>query len=226
MKKPVVDYRKFRLSKINDPEFSHLKLLLGWVVYFGLYLITENFIPIEKCHIIHSRLDDIIPFCEWFLIFYCLWYVFIFGSVLYFALYNIDSFKKFQIFLIILQLSAMAFYIIYPNRQDLRPTEFERDNFLTWLMGNIYAFDTSSNVCPSMHVAFSLAAMSVWLKQKVSPFVKAGVVILALLICASVVFVKQHSIIDVFVAIPFCLVVEIIVYGKSYWLKKIKRSSS
>ena len=29
MKQPVVDYRKFRFSKLNDPEFSHLKLLAG-----------------------------------------------------------------------------------------------------------------------------------------------------------------------------------------------------
>ena len=48
MKKPVVDYRDFRLRKINDPQFSHLKLLLGWVVYFILYFITENLIPTEK----------------------------------------------------------------------------------------------------------------------------------------------------------------------------------
>ena len=31
MRKPTVDYRSFRLSKLNTPEFSHLKLLFGWV---------------------------------------------------------------------------------------------------------------------------------------------------------------------------------------------------
>ena len=31
MKKPVVDYRKLRLSNIRTPEYSHLLLLLGWV---------------------------------------------------------------------------------------------------------------------------------------------------------------------------------------------------
>ena len=46
MKKPVVDYRQFRLSKINEPQFAHLKLLLGWVVYFLFYFLTENFIPV------------------------------------------------------------------------------------------------------------------------------------------------------------------------------------
>ena len=47
MKKPVVNYKEFRLRKLNDPQFSHLKLLLGWVGYFALYFITENFIPVE-----------------------------------------------------------------------------------------------------------------------------------------------------------------------------------
>ena len=42
MKKPVVDYRKFRLSKLNDPEFSHLKLLLFWPFY-GLCFLDRLF---------------------------------------------------------------------------------------------------------------------------------------------------------------------------------------
>ena len=51
MKQPVVDYRKFRFSKLNDPEFSHLKLLAGWLVYFLFYFLTENFIPYDACHV-------------------------------------------------------------------------------------------------------------------------------------------------------------------------------
>jgi len=50
MKKPVVDYRTFRLRRINAPQFAHLKLLLGWGIYFSLYFLTENLIPAEACH--------------------------------------------------------------------------------------------------------------------------------------------------------------------------------
>ena len=53
MRKPLVNYREFRISKLNTPQFSHLKLLLGWVGYFILYFLTENLIPVEKCHVIH-----------------------------------------------------------------------------------------------------------------------------------------------------------------------------
>ena len=54
MKKPVVDYRQFRLSKINEPRFAHLKLFfLSWIGYFTLYFLTENLIPVERCHPMH-----------------------------------------------------------------------------------------------------------------------------------------------------------------------------
>ena len=103
MRKPQVDYRQFRFSKLNTPQFSHLKLLLGWVGYFILYFLTENLIPVEKCHVIHCGLDDIIPFCEWFLLPYVFWYALIVFSLGYFALYDVDSFKKLQTFIIITQ---------------------------------------------------------------------------------------------------------------------------
>ena len=47
MRKPEIDYRTFRLSKLNDPQFAHLKLLGGWIGYFIMYFLTENLIPAE-----------------------------------------------------------------------------------------------------------------------------------------------------------------------------------
>ncbi len=222
MKKPVVDYHRFRLSRLNEPEFAHLKLLGWWLVYFALFFLTENFIPLESCHVIHCRLDDVIPFCEYFLIPYVLWYVLVAGSLLYFALYNIDSFRRLQIFLTITQLVAMAIYILYPNRQDLRPESFANDNLFTWGLGLLYRFDTNSNVCPSLHAAYSLGIASVWSKEKgVSPWVKGGIWAFALLVCASTTLVKQHSAVDVFLAVPVCLLAEGIVY-KDFWRNRLR----
>lgn len=220
MRKPVVDYRKFRLKKLNTPEFSHLKLLLGWVGYFALYFLTENLIPVEKCHPIHCGLDDIIPFCEWFLLPYVFWYALIVFSLGYFALYDVDSFKKLQTFIIITQVVAMAVYILYPNCQNLRPDEFSRDNFLTDCIGFLYAFDTNTGVCPSLHCAYSIGIASVWLKAKdVSKIWKAFVVVAVILICLSTMFIKQHSAVDFFAALPVCLLAEILVF-KVFYKKK------
>lgn len=220
MKKPVVDYREFRLSKLNTPQFSHLKYLLGWVVYFIMYLLTENLIPAEKCHPIHCFVDDLLPFHEAFVIPYVFWYLLIVISLLYFALYNTDSFKKLMTYIIITQAVAMAIYIIYPSRQDLRPTEFPRDNFLTDIVALLYSVDTNTGVCPSLHVAYSLGIASVWIREKgVSIWWKIFIVAVALLICLSTAMIKQHSVVDAVVALPVCLLAEIITFRKT-WKKQ------
>ena len=214
MKKPLVDYRQFRPGKLNDPEFAHLKLLGGWIVYFAMYFVTENLIPAGACHVMHCTLDDIIPFNEFFAIFYVSWYFLTFGSLLYFVLYDIRSFSNLQKFIMVTQAVAVIIYIVYPSRQDLRPESFERENVLTALMGAIYAFDTSTGVCPSLHVAFSLGIASVWLKRKESTKLWRGTVcIWAFLICISTAFVKQHSVLDILAALPVGLLAEMIVYA-------------
>lgn len=220
MRKPVVDYRTFRLSKLNEPQFKHLKFLLGWLGYFALYFLTENLIPYEKCYSVHCALDDVIPFCEYFVIPYVGWYLLIVGSLIYFALYNPDNFKNMMKFIIVTQVVAMAIYILFPNRQDLRPTEFARDNIFTDIVGLLYSLDTSTNVCPSLHVAYSIGIASTWLKEKsASKLCKTLIVIFCVLVCISVAFVKQHSVVDIFAAIPVCLLAEWIAFGKTYWKK-------
>lgn len=224
MRKPVVDYREFRFSKLKEPQFKHLLYLLGWIGYFALYFLTENLIPYEKCYPVHSKLDDMIPFCEYFVIPYVGWYVLIVGTLLYFALYNPDNFKNLMKFIIVTQVVAMAIYIIFPNRQDLRPAEFERDNFFTWIVSLLYAFDTSTNVCPSLHVGYSIGIASAWLKEKsVSGWCKGLLTAFCVSVCISVAFVKQHSVVDIFVALPMCLLAEIIAFGPNYWKPMLSR---
>ena len=223
MKKPVVDYRGFKLSRINEPSFAHLKLLLGWVGYFILFFLTENLIPVEKCTPVHCFIDDIIPFCEWFLIPYFGWYLLIVASLLYFALYNVDNFKRLQIFIIVTQVVAMIIYIAFPNRQDLRPIDFPRDNFLTDCARLLYSLDTNTGVCPSLHCAYSIGIASVWLKEKDARwYVKTFVTVFCILVCLSTMFVKQHSAVDFFAALPVCLLAEIIACG-SWWKEKFKK---
>lgn len=225
-KQPVVDYRQFRLSKLNTPEFSHLKLLAGWIVYFAMYFLTENLIPASKCHPIHCALDDLIPFEELFVIPYVFWFVLVAGLLLYYLLYNIDSFKRLQIFIIITQVIAMTVYILYPSRQDLRPDSFARHNFLTWIVGFLYAFDTPTGVCPSLHAGYSFGILSVALKDREIPRVWKGVLMLIVsTICCAVCFIKQHSAVDVAAAIPMCAVAEAIVY-RDWWAERLRRNKS
>ena len=221
MKTPVVDYKQLRLSKLKDPQFSHLLLLLGWVGYFILYFLTENLIPAENCTPVKMWLDDVIPFNEWFVIPYVFWYLLVVISLGWFMFYDVKSFKTLQTYIIITQVCAMIVYILYPTRQDLRPEVFPRENILSNLVGFIYSFDTNTGVCPSLHVAYSIGIASVWVRQKEAyTWWKIFVVFAVIMICLSTMFIKQHSAVDFFAALPVCLVAELAVYGKSYFRKK------
>ncbi len=222
MRKAVVDLKGFSIKRLKEPQYNHFLYLLGWVGYFVLYFLTELFIPPENCHVIYSPLDDMIPFCEVFVVPYVLWYASIVGTLVYFGFYSPESFKKVQSFIIFTQITAMAIYIIYPSIQLLRPAEMPRDNFFTDIIGLLYSVDTNTNVCPSLHVGYSLAMISVWLKEKGVPvWVKTAITVFLITVCLSTVFIKQHSVVDAFVAIPMCLIAEIILY-KDYYKEKFK----
>lgn len=108
-----------------------------------------------------------------------------------------------------------------PTRQDLRPAEFANDNFLTQCIAFIYSVDTNTGVCPSLHVAYSLGIASVWTKEKgAHPAWKAFVVFAVVMICLSTMFIKQHSAVGFFAAIPVCLIAEGFVYRDRYFKKR------
>ena len=216
---PSMDYRKLRLSNLNTPAYSHLKLLLYWPLYGFLFLFVERLSPIDHYFPVYCTLDDLIPFCELFLIPYWFWFVYLLGMHLYTLLYDIPNFRRFLWFIIISYSITIGIYLLFPTCQELRPLAFERDNILTRLVGGLYAFDTSTNVCPSIHVIGSVA---VWCASWHIPKFQTTGWRLAfggscLLICLSTVFLKQHSVIDLLAAIPVCLI--------AYYFSYVKQKS-
>ncbi len=204
----MIDYRTFRFSKLNTPEFCHLKLLMFWPVYLLSFLLLERIWIRDSYYPIYSILDSYIPFCEYFLIPYLFWFVFLAGIHLYTLLFDIDSFRRLMWFLIISFSLTTLVYIVFPNCQALRPPVFERDNIFTRFLTGLYQFDTNTNVCPSLHVIGSVAVVvGAWDSKHLNT---AGwrcfFVISAFFISISTVFLKQHSIVDVVMAIPVCLI--------------------
>ena len=157
MQKPSVDYRNFRLGKLNTDEFRHILLLLFWPAFGLLFSYVERYYPVEKYYSVHCALDDAIPFCEWFFIPYLFWFVWLVASIAYTFFYDIPAFKKMMYFIIFTYTATIIIYFLFPTCQDLRPPEFERQNLLTQMISGFYQFDTNTNVCPSIHVIGSFA---------------------------------------------------------------------
>lgn len=213
MRQPTVDYRKLRLSNLRSPAYRHLLLLGGWLVYFSLYFLTEQLIPYESCHVVHCALDDAIPFCEFFIVPYLLWFLLVAGSLLYLLLYDVPNFRRLSIYIMITQAGAMLVYILWPSIQLLRPEAMPRENLFTWIVSFVYRFDTPTGILPSLHAAYSIAILSVFEhRRETRLWWRILLPILVVIIILATFFVKQHSVLDALAAIPLCLLGELLIY--------------
>lgn len=210
---PEIDYRKLFIGELRPEKVKHILLLLYWPIYGSLFLFVEKYYRPESYYSVHCALDDLIPFCEIFLIPYLFWFIYLIGMHVYTLIYDITAFKRMMYFIMITYSTTIIIYLLFPTCQELRPAVFEENNILTRFMAHYYAFDTNTNVCPSIHVIGSFAVMLTAFHCKgFDRWTKLIFAVSGILIAISTVFVKQHSAIDILVALPICAVAYIVCF--------------
>lgn len=181
-------------------------------IFLGFYLertVTTNF------HVIQTPLDDKIPFIEYFIVPYMLWFAFIAVTVGYFFLKDVPGFYRLTAFLIIGMTLFLIVSTVYPNGQLLRPTTFARDNIFVDMVKMLYKSDTPTNILPSIHVYNSIGAyiaISHSEKLRQNKFIRYGSLLLTVSIILSTMFLKQHSTVDVFLAMAMAAIFYPLVY--------------
>ena len=194
---------------------KHAILLL----YFPIYLVVFGYL--EKTvtthfHVIHMAVDDYIPFCEYFIIPYLLWFGYVAWGVVYFYFKNKDEYFQLCTALYTGMTVFLVVSFLYPNGHYLRPATFERDNVFVEIVKQLYSTDTATNLFPSIHVYNSIVVnFSVWhaanfKKRKAIPY---GSAFLMISIVLSTVFLKQHSVFDLITAVALAAVVYRVLYG-------------
>ena len=209
--------RRRTLPKAWNGSASHLWYLLVLPAYLAAFFWMEHVVDGSGAYwVSYLPLDDRIPFCEWFVIPYVLWYPFLVSVGLYALIREPQEFCRYMTYIGIGFMGSILLFFLFPNGQDLRPVVMPRDNPAARLVEAIYAADTNTNVCPSMHVVGSLGAMAAVFHCKGlrRPWWRIGAVGLAAAVIASTVLIKQHSVLDIFAAIPYAAVV----YALSYRL--------
>ena len=208
------------MNKLNSflYKYKHAWILSYFFVYLIWFVLLENRSYVKHTSI-YITLDDWVPFCEYFIIPFMLWFAYIAITVLYFFFTNVSDYYKYCSFLFIGMTICLIIYTIFPNEQNLRPTVFANDNIFTQLVQGIYKTDTSTNVCPSIHcfnslVAFIAIIKNDKLKKKRSICIGSGV--LTVLICLSTVFLKQHSVFDGFCALALTFILYPFIYKINY----------
>ena len=182
--------RKLRQWTIKHPlQF----VVVFMLVYFTWFSLLEKYA--KPVLTIHSKLDDKIPFCEYFIVPYLLWFVWIAGTFVYFYIKSREDFYHACRYMFTGMIICLVIYTLIPNGLSLRP-EITNTNILSRLVGVIWSVDTATNVCPSIHVFNSIAVNTVIQHSnafKHKKLVRFGSYFLALAICISTVLLKQHS---------------------------------
>ncbi len=193
--------------------------LLYLPIYLVAFFLIEGYIDNSFDYwVSYSPIDDIIPFVEWFIIFYELWYPYMLGVCLWLLLKDRQAYERMAKMFVFGFSFSLIFFLILPNGQNLRLESFERENIFTDIIATLWAGDTHTNVLPSMHVYGSLITIFATLDTKtINSWFKFGSATLGILISISTCTIKQHSILDLFAGcILFAILYWIIYHNKIF----------
>lgn len=182
------------------------KSLTIMAVYAVFYLMA--FFYLERrdvaVHEIDFGIDAYIPFCEVFIIPYLLWFAYVAFTVVFLGIRDKEESERLVAFL----MAGMTIFIVvsavFPNGHNLRPKVFARDNIFIDMIRHLYAADTPTNILPSIHVYNSVAIMiAVWRSKCFAghSIIKSSMLALGVSIICSTVLIKQHSMLDVLLAL-------------------------
>ncbi|MCR5785997.1 MAG: phosphatase PAP2 family protein [Eubacterium sp.] len=195
-------------------EHKYSYVMLYYIVYLVVFFTLD--FTMQPKYIIDCKWDDYIPFNEYFLIPYSLWFLFFVGVP---ALYMVlDKYDFQQLWFCMFTGTVICFicYIVVPNGINLRVDVPDRNIFCFLLNHFLWKVDAAVNVCPSLHVSTSVAMALItfkshWFAEKKKYFIEKGlsskavgitllkwaIILMMILICISTMFVKQHSVVDV-----------------------------
>ena len=176
------------------------------IVYGTIYLTWFSYLEktVTKHYtVIHMGIDNRIPFCEYFIVPYFLWFAYIAVVVAYFFFKDKNDYYKLCIFLGVGMTVFLIVSTLWPNGHHLRLYTMPRDNFFTRWVQYLWSIDTATNLWPSIHVYNSLGVHLAIVKSRHFTNRK-GIRIASFILCTSIilstVFLKQHSVFDVITA--------------------------
>lgn len=174
-----------------------LMISIGYMcIYFPIFSLLEQFC--EPRYVIHCALDDMIPFNEWFVIPYVVWFLFVPGMVLFFLRKSKEDYIKCCKVIYGGMSICLLIYYLFPNGLSLRQP-LEDKNICCMIVNQLRSADTPANVCPSIHVSSTIGILFVLFNsEKLKKYrkLKAAMLVLGTFICISTVVIDQHSVVD------------------------------
>lgn len=190
----------------KKPIFLSIVLVIFESILYFVSKILQG-----EAHVMNGTIDNIIPFCVYFIIPYCFWYLLIFYIPYYYYKKDKDLFNKFYVSYVLIIIIANIFYLVYPSTV-IRP-EVSGNGILYWITNVIFTIDTPAINCfPSLHCGvITLMLLSSLESNKLSNNHKLFMGVCMLIICASTLFIKQHAFIDAIGGITLTTIVYLLI---------------
>lgn len=196
-------------------RYKHaIPLVVYAIVYWCWFSYLERTIRNPET-IIHMKWDDMISFCEVFVVPYYLWFGYVAVTVLYLLFTNKQDYYRTCTFLFTGMTIFLIVSTLWPNGHHLRPSVMPRDNVFTAMVSALYRADTPTNLWPSIHVYNSIGTHLAVLhneKLRKNKWIHYGSFVLCISIILSTVFIKQHSTFDVITGILMGAIMYVVVY--------------
>ena len=199
-------------------KYRHALVLLYGLIYMPWFMWLESRSNLPY-HVIHVKLDDMIPFVEYFIVPYLLWFVYVAAVFVYLFFKNRREFYQYCIFLFTGMTLFLIVSTLYPNGHLLRPNTFARNNIFTFAVQILYQADTATNIFPSLHVYNSIAAHRAVANSETlagNRLSRGGSFVLMVSIILATMFFFLFSVLDVISGILLGLVMEQLVYRTDY----------
>ncbi len=192
--------RDLRRSIIDD--YAVIPFLLcgvGQMTAFYLVRLINRLVygPVENYFDITTKLDRIIPVVPKWVIVYILSYVFWLVSYLWVSKESKEVSNRFLTADMLGKVLCAVIFVAFPTTNTRLPLPSE--DWARPVLELIYFLDSPDNLFPSMHCSVSWFAVRYVCKSKKIPmWYKCVSVVMTLLVFLSVLFTKQHVVIDIF----------------------------
>ena len=205
-------------KKLSLPKNPWIVLIIAFAVHKVIYFVTSYINVTRECTEATIFLDKYVPFFAPFIFFYILAYLQWVLSYIYVMKKDESVFRLFIKASIITDILAGIVFLAFPT--TITQPEVVGDGIFERLTRLIYACDNPVNLLPSLHVSQSWICFRSFAKVKSVPKLYTVLnLILALLVFASTVLVKQHYLIDIPTGI---LITELGIFLASVLSKKSK----
>ena len=106
--------------KAFKEKYPHIWVVSYFIIYMIWFVWLESRAD-EPYHVIHFPLDDYIPFCEYFIIPYLLWFAYIAVVYVWLFFHDRPNFFRYIAFIYAGMTLFLIISTLYPNGHLLRP---------------------------------------------------------------------------------------------------------